>query len=256
MPRAREALHSFYDWIKEIITPGLENSQYFYRDTLNAHLNESRRWLDLGCGHQIMPEWMRSSEVDQTAMVRRCQLVVGVDYDVPSLKKHKYFKYRLAGDIHNLPFRSGSFHLATANMVVEHLEDPNIALREVNRILEPGGLFIFHTPNLWNYGTLASRMIPNWLKNRLIELLEGRKEEDVFPAHYRLNSDGRIRAVAEASGFSVAAVNQVESSARTFILGPLAIFELLVLRILRFRALRRWRNNLIVILQKKGDPGW
>jgi ubiquinone/menaquinone biosynthesis C-methylase UbiE len=48
-------------------------------------------------------------------------------------------RFELA-DIHNLPFDAGSFDAAIVSRVLEHLADPVAAMREVRRVLKPGGV--------------------------------------------------------------------------------------------------------------------
>jgi SAM-dependent methyltransferase len=44
-------------------------------------------------------------------------------------------------DVHSLPFRDASFDHAITNAVLEHVANPFIAIREVARVLRPGGVF-------------------------------------------------------------------------------------------------------------------
>jgi SAM-dependent methyltransferase len=54
----------------------------------------------------------------------------------------------LQHDIEDLSmFAAGEFSVVVALHVVEHLADPESTIREVRRILRPGGLFLFATPN-------------------------------------------------------------------------------------------------------------
>jgi SAM-dependent methyltransferase len=45
-----------------------------------------------------------------------------------------------------------SFDVVTLSHVIEHLHDPRPALREIHRLLAPGGLVMITTPNLDAYG--------------------------------------------------------------------------------------------------------
>lgn len=49
-------------------------------------------------------------------------------------------------DAHRLPFRDGSVEFVVASEIVEHLNDPAVAAREIWRILRPGGKAIISTP--------------------------------------------------------------------------------------------------------------
>jgi 2-polyprenyl-3-methyl-5-hydroxy-6-metoxy-1,4-benzoquinol methylase len=51
-------------------------------------------------------------------------------------------------DAQNLPFTSASFGVVLIKHIVEHLPDPARAIRELGRVLEPGGILILATPNL------------------------------------------------------------------------------------------------------------
>ncbi len=50
-----------------------------------------------------------------------------------------------------LPFPSGQFHLVTAFEIIEHLEDPEAFLSELQRVLHPAGLLVLSTPNRLYY---------------------------------------------------------------------------------------------------------
>jgi len=123
-------------------------------------------------------------------------------------------------------------------------------LSEVRRILKPNGIFLFHTPNALSYATLMARMVPEALKVWLIGFLESRKAEDVFPTFYRMNVPWRILDLSQIAGLNVVELHRVESSAQSIMLGPVVLFELLWIRLLRFSFLRNLRSNLVVVLQK------
>src|SRR6266404_1383353 len=46
-----------------------------------------------------------------------------------------------------LPFPSARFDLVVAFEIIEHLENPQVFLKEMDRVLGPGGILIVSTPN-------------------------------------------------------------------------------------------------------------
>ncbi len=189
-------------------------------------------------------------EEDEKKLVQMAGNVMGLDEDWPSLRKHRSIKNRVVGDIRALPFPEGTFDLVTANMVVEHLEKPEGPFSEIRRVLKPGGLFVFHTPNAYGYSTVFARMIPERLKTWLIQLLEGRPPEDVFKTHYRVNTESQIRQVSQRAGLDIDRVRYVASCAKFALILPLALFELFWIMLLLTHPFRSLRTNLLVTLVK------
>jgi ubiquinone/menaquinone biosynthesis C-methylase UbiE len=243
----RQRLYSIYQAFQRRMTPGLQFSQYLYQEVLERAVQPTTAWLDVGCGHQILPAWRFEQE---QALIARVQQVVGLDPHLPSLRGHRSIRHLVNADVAQLPFQGNSFDLITANMVVEHLAEPEIQFREVARTLRSGGCFIFHTPNKSGYLTVLARMLPEWLKPRLVYLLQGRKPEDVFPTHYRANSEEQIRALAASCGLRVKEIRMLVSSANLAMIFPLFIFELSWIRLLMTKRMRRYRPYLIAILTK------
>ncbi len=212
------------------------------------YVHSDVKWLDLGCGHQLLPSWRSAEEKN---VIKKCKLIVGIDYDLSSLKNHKNILHKIKGDITKLPFRNNSFDLLTSNMVIEHVGDPDVLFHEVWRILKPGGVFIFHTPNASGYTTMMGRCIPSVLRNKLIYLFQGRKEEDVFATYYRANTRRKIISLAEAKGWEILKIKMMVSSPQLVIVPPLVLIELMWIRILMTKAFKQLRTNIIVTLKKK-----
>jgi SAM-dependent methyltransferase len=243
----RRAFFRFYHMAQSTIAPSLEYSQTTYERVLFEFSACTGRWLDLGCGHQLLPPWRLHQEHCLTA---RAHLLIGLDYDETSLRTHKTIVNRTRAEISHLPFPADTFDLVTANMVVEHLSDPKSQLEEMFAVLKPGGFLVFHTPNSLGYGTLLARLIPNSLKVKLIWFLQERDEKDVFPTYYRLNSEKAIRSLAYRTGFEVSRLSMITSSAQLVMIPPLMILELLAIRLLMTRIARRFRTNIIAVLRK------
>lgn len=245
--RLRRTLLRVYWRLERLLAPRLEYSQHQYETSLAGAVAPGCRWLDLGCGHQLLPSWRRDGE---EALVARAALLVGVDPAIEALHRHGTITVRAAGEASCLPFANDVFDLVTANMVVEHLTNPFEQFREVRRVLRPGGRFLFHTPNRRGHPTILARLMPEWLKALGVALLEGRAEEDRFRTYYRANSKGEIRRLAERCGFRVVSMEFIASTAMFAIVTPLAALELLWIRI-TMRWLPELRTNLIVTLERQ-----
>jgi len=243
----RTRLFNIYWTLRRAIAPSLRYSQYWYEEALKRYVGPSVEWVEIGCGHAILPSW-RANEERQ--LVKNCKAIFGIDYDLFSLKAHPNISKKLRGDVTKLPFRSEAFDLVTANMVVEHLDKPDEQFREISRILKPKGVFLFHTPNAYGYGVILSKFVPERLKGKLIYLLEGRQEHDVFPTHYKANTEAQVKALAQANGFEVLQLDLIPTDAIFAMLPPLAILELIWIRVLMTDLMRGYRTNLIVALRK------
>ncbi len=82
----RELLHSLYRLERSIILPNLKHSQYIYEDILSEYVRENTKWLDLGCGHKILPDRRLKAERE---LVERSGSVLGIDGDLSALREHK-----------------------------------------------------------------------------------------------------------------------------------------------------------------------
>jgi SAM-dependent methyltransferase len=56
----------------------------------------------------------------------------------------------VVGDIHDLPFPDKSFDLITLFMVLEHLHDPQLAIKECQRVLKKNGVLLGTTVQYWH----------------------------------------------------------------------------------------------------------
>jgi SAM-dependent methyltransferase len=109
-----------------------------------------------------------------------------------SLRERVPESHAVCGDAECLPFAAGSLDIVVSSDLVEHLSRPERHFREVARVLRPGGLYLFKTPNR----LLA---VPYY---RLAGLYD-------YPFwHPSLFSPGALRACLTSNGFTCRFVAQ------------------------------------------------
>lgn len=151
--------------------------------------------LDCGCGTGYrFPEKLR----------RTASKVCGIDPD-PAAKANPHLDEVRICPAERISYPDGTFDIVFAKYVLEHLGSPVAALREVRRVLKPGGRFVFLTPNAFHYATLVSLGTPAWF-HRFVNGLRGRRARDTFPTFYRANTKRRVASLCEGSGLALAEV--------------------------------------------------
>jgi 2-polyprenyl-3-methyl-5-hydroxy-6-metoxy-1,4-benzoquinol methylase len=101
---------------------------------------ESRRLLEMGCGLGHLLGLLQDDF--------QCVGIDLIDYSVEQtrLNAPKAQAYQMSADDLSR-FEDESFSVVVALHLVEHLPDPAHTIREVSRLLKPGGLWLFATPH-------------------------------------------------------------------------------------------------------------
>jgi SAM-dependent methyltransferase len=158
------------------------------RAALEARLPGGARVLDSGSGPG---SWVLQEQRE------RIGLLVGQDVYRPDVTQLDAF---VLARSEALPFAAGSFHLVLAYNVLEHLPDPAHALREIARVLAPGGVFAFKTPAANTPLFALARLLPTRLHKQLKSGV-GVAEDEVFPTYYRANSVRALERALRSAGF-------------------------------------------------------
>ena len=231
------------------VCPGLVHPQVRYKELLYNLLQPETRWLDLGCGHEVIRPWALRPGEEESAITHAPALSVGIDRDVSALRSNVCTPYRVAADLQSLPFADGSFEVVTANMVLEHSENPAALMSEVWRVLRPKGIFVFHTPNKYYPMSVLAGILPDRVKSRLVALVSRRQEKDVYPTFFRINTNSAISSYSATAGFRVKYSELLESltfnAHRAIFLCYLALAWLL-----RRKSLRKFKADYLVMLCK------
>jgi len=97
--------------------------------------------LDIGCGKMPYKNYiLQNSKVSN---------YVGLDIE-SALNYDSVIKPDFTWNGKVMPFESNSFNCAFGTEVLEHCSEPEVVLKEVMRVLKPGGRFFFTVPFLWN----------------------------------------------------------------------------------------------------------
>lgn len=157
--------------------------------------------LDCGCGMGVYLMMMNR--------LRNLKLY-GVDGDVSRLEwaEQEQVQANLSSvDIHCLPFPDATFDKILMSEVLEHLADDRTALREIYRVLKPGGTLALSVPHA-NY--------PFWWDpiNKTLESLNMSPIRSAGPIaglwsnHWRLYLPEELHDVISCTGFSVDSIEE------------------------------------------------
>jgi SAM-dependent methyltransferase len=96
--------------------------------------------LEVGCGEGRGIDWL----------LPNCKSYSAIDKIAPVIDKLK-LKYPnaffLSGNLPPLPYADNSFDTVVSFQVIEHIRDDHSYMKEINRVLKPGGAAYITTPN-------------------------------------------------------------------------------------------------------------
>lgn len=159
------------------------------RKILAVRFPQRGRLLEVGSGYGYLLDYFRQDGWDTT----------GVEPN-EGLNRHA----RKALDLNVLPkilpdaaFPNASFDVVTMMHVIEHVPDPAGTLREIYRILKPGGMLVMETPR---YDTLMFKLL-------------GRRERSLScEGHIYFFTSKTLRQISEQAGFAVERSDKVGRS--------------------------------------------
>ncbi len=212
-----------------------------YEQHVDSLLTASSVLLDAGCGRgvPVLKKYLgRAKRLIGVELVSFTDVPPGID--------------TYNADLSAIPVPDASVDLVMSRSVFEHLTDPQSVYTEFSRILRPGGAVVFLTANMWDYGTLVARLVPNRFHARIVKEVEGRAEEDTFPTAYQTNTRAEVNRLAAAAGLTVESLeylsqypNYLMFNGGLFFLGM--CYEKLISRFESLRFLRGW---ILVTLRK------
>ncbi|MDD3647565.1 MAG: class I SAM-dependent methyltransferase [Candidatus Dojkabacteria bacterium] len=170
------------------------DSVSIYKELVRANIKKDMTVLEAGCGFSSMfkEEYKKAGRV------------IGVDVCEEFLKMNEVLNEKILASLEDIPqIESESINLIISSWVFEHIQDPDKAFAEFARVLKKGGKLIFLTPNDWNYIVLLNRIVPDFLRKRIVGAMSENLVTDPMPAVYRANSVGKLRQLAEGNNLKI-----------------------------------------------------
>jgi SAM-dependent methyltransferase len=215
--------------------PGYRTGGQVFESLLVRYLPGANRVLDAGCGRAGI---MQDHHGETT-------FLAGTDADMSSLRDNSRLHAGALADLGALPFADASFDIVGSTWVMEHLEEPEEAFREIGRVLRPGGHLLLLTPNAWSPVTLLNRAIPGRLQSALVRQAYGRESKDTFPVVYDANTRGRLAGLARAGGLREVQLHYVGDPSYLAINSLLYRAAVLAERITDWQPLRCFKVHLV-----------
>jgi SAM-dependent methyltransferase len=196
-----------------------KNGTLIIYNWIRQHTNPRQSLLNIGAGP--------ASKDPLRAFRGEVSKVVGIDIDPIVLENNELDEAHVV-DGTRLPFEENLFDIVVSDYVLEHVEFPEPFLKEVFRVLKPGGSFFFRTPNRYHYVSLISRCTPHWFHGLMANRVRGMASDAhvPYPTFHRLNTKREIQTLATKVGFSQMDLQFIECepsylmfSTITFLLG-------------------------------------
>ena len=181
------------------IFPQIKNSAWDYHFAqLRDNLSEDFTILDVGGGRS----WHLNSERERFRHLR----VITVDPSEDQLKHNhdadKKILFAMGTD-ERLPVEDNSVDIAMSNMVLEHIENNDYTMREIFRVLKPGGKFFSVMPNKFALFAMINQMLPNWLARKILFTFRPEtKGSHGFKAYYDRTYYPAMKKLLIKHGFS------------------------------------------------------
>jgi len=126
------------------------------------------RILDAGCGVGYGADFPPDAHV------------VGIDISEAALARNRKLDERILGDLQSYPLPSESFDLVVCHYVLEHVEDPRAAVRNLAASVRRGGELDISIPILWSAKGLLTKLTPHrfhvWCYRRLFHFENAGKD--------------------------------------------------------------------------------
>jgi len=136
-------------------------------------------------------------------------LPVSLDIDLDQLQRNQQIGLRICGDLHSLPVKQNTLDMVICFNVIEHLENPELALENMASALKPGGLLLIGCPNLASVKGIITKYTPiefhRWYYRTIVKKKDrGGGHFDAFPTPFQpIVQSSRLQTWLASNNFEV-----------------------------------------------------
>lgn len=239
----KNTVETFYDWMVEVYDPPMTRRHFLEDDRYHNVIDQ----VAAGPARQVILDtaagngWLAS-------LYASGHEVVAIDIADANLRRIEALGMRaIKHDLEQpLPFDDAVFDTVVCSEILEHLFRPDLLLREVMRVLKPGGRVIVTVPNLHGLRNRIDVLVGKRTPFIEFRIYQDRTDQlsHVGVQHIRHYSFAGMRSVLQTVGFE-----QVRSRGQSFHLNASWPFTLLSVlhggnrglrAVLRVLTLGRW----------------
>ena len=118
----------------------------FFEEKMKLIFSEKKTIIDIGGGLRV--DEKRNNRIEEKNRWL-LEYIKRVDYKI--LDKVADYSPDIVGDIHELPLEDNSVDAILCSAVLEHVEEPQRAVKEMYRVLKKGGYCFIYVPFLYYY---------------------------------------------------------------------------------------------------------
>jgi 2-polyprenyl-3-methyl-5-hydroxy-6-metoxy-1,4-benzoquinol methylase len=101
--------------------------------------------------------------------------ITGIDVSEKQLSKNKIVQEKIVGDVQHHNFNQSEYDVVICWHVLEHLENPVLALNNFIYTVKPDGLIILAAPNPYSIKGLLTKYTPHWFHVFIYRNIYGNK---------------------------------------------------------------------------------
>lgn len=188
-----ESYYEFYEEDKKIASLSLDIRMPIFERFYGKKISKV---LEIGCGPATAYPWFKKNNIDWQ----------GIDLDKNALAKAKKLNEPVSSnDISNY---TDEYDLIYAHQVLEHITDPIVFMKNINKALKSNGILAVGVPNNSGFTAIFRRFFKKWypLDYGFIQI----------PYHLRAYNKNSIEKVFKKSGFEVCSIHRCTSFDRKY----------------------------------------